>query len=245
MFRSSGNPVSPGAGAGLELIVSPRLLASLLPLAALALVSPGPLAGQDLGADTLRLGPGDAVRLELFPERGALPLVRQQQGMLGLQTPERLEYEVDASGQVLLPVAGIVQVTGRPFGEVREDVHRAFETEFVGAVLRLTPLLRIGVLGEVRTPGLLPVDPTMMLSDVLAAAGGLTELANQEDIRLVRRGSTLTVTTSEDMVEVRLPLASGDRIVVGRRSWASRNEPFLIGAATSVLASILTALIVR
>jgi hypothetical protein len=61
----------------------------------------------------------------------------------------------------------------------------------------------------------------------------------------VRRGETLTVTSSEDVVEVRVPLASGDRIVVGRRSWASRNEPFLIGALTSVLASVLTALLVR
>jgi protein involved in polysaccharide export with SLBB domain len=85
----------------------------------------------------------------------------------------------------------------------------------------------------------------MTLSDVLAAAGGLTDLANADDIRLVRRGETLTVTSSEDVVEVRVPLASGDRIVVGRRSWASRNEPFLIGALTSVLASVLTALLVR
>jgi protein involved in polysaccharide export with SLBB domain len=203
---------------------------------------------QAVGADGLRLGPGDAVRLELFPERGALPPGRFETAarpMQLLQTPERLEYEVDSSGQVLLPVAGVVQVSGRTFAEVRREVEQAFHAEFAGALVRLIPLLRIGVLGEVRTPGLLPVDPTMTLSDVLAAAGGLTDLANPDDIRLVRRGETLTVTSAEDMVEVRTPLASGDRVVVGRRSWASRNEPFLIGALTSLVASVLTALLVR
>jgi polysaccharide export outer membrane protein len=201
---------------------------------------------QEAGGTEVRLGPGDAVRLEVFPERAALPVERARvPGLLALDTPERLEYEIDASGYVLLPVAGMVQVSGRPFEDVRREVQQAFDAEFTGAVLRLIPLLRIGVLGEVRAPGLLPVDPTMTLSDVLAAAGGLTELANPDDLRLVRRGETLTITSVEDAVEARVALASGDRIVVGRRSWASRNEPFLIGALTSVLASVLTALLVR
>jgi protein involved in polysaccharide export with SLBB domain len=190
-------------------------------------------------APEVRLGPGDAIRLEVFPERGALPVRGLESGR------ERLDYDVDSSGRVLLPVAGVVQVEGRDFEDVRADVVRAFSEEFSGALVRLIPLLRIGVLGEVRTPGLLPVDPTMSVSDVLAAAGGLTDLANQEDIRLVRDGRTVLVSSAEDVVEVRDRLSSGDQIVVGRRSWISQNTPWLIGAGASVVASVLTALLVR
>jgi polysaccharide export outer membrane protein len=162
-----------------------------------------------------------------------------------LDVRERRDYDVDSNGQVLLPVAGLVDVGGRDFAEVRTEVERAFAQEFSGALIRLIPLLRISVLGEVRTPGLLPVDPTMAVSDVLAAAGGLTDLASQGDIRLIRNGEAISVTSARDVVGLRASLLSGDQIVVGRRSWVSQNTPFLIGAGASVMAAVLTALLVR
>jgi protein involved in polysaccharide export with SLBB domain len=189
-------------------------------------------------AEGLRLGPGDIVRLEVFPDRGTLPIER-------LQSNAPLEYDVDSSGRVLLPVAGLIQVSGRDFAEVLLEVERAFADEFASATVRVIPLIRIAVLGEVRAPGLLPVDPTMTLSDVVAGAGGLTEMADQGDIRIVRGSETIVVTSADDVVESSTPLLSGDRIVVGRRSWASQNTPWLLGAGASVLASLLTALLVR
>jgi polysaccharide export outer membrane protein len=210
----------------------------LLVLIALSARPGSAAAQQERSSVEVRLGPGDAIRLEVFPERGALPVE-------GFEGRERLDYDIDSSGRVLLPVAGVVQVEGRPFQDVRDEVERAFAREFRGALVRLIPLLRISVLGEVRTPGLLPVDPTMSVSHVLAAAGGLTDLANQGDIRLIRDGRTLSVSSAEQVVEVREALRSGDQIVVGRRSWTSQNTPWLIGAGASVLAAVLTALIVR
>jgi polysaccharide export outer membrane protein len=152
---------------------------------------------------------------------------------------------VDETGQVLLPVAGLVHVGGRDFADVRGEVERAFATEYRDALVRLVPLLRISVLGEVRVPGLVPVDPTMSLSDVIAAAGGLTELADQGGIRHFRGGEVVSVSTVQDVVERADPLLSGDQIVVGRRSWISQNAPWLIGAGASVTAAVLTALLVR
>ena len=101
------------------------------------------------------------------------------------------------------------------------------------------------LLGEVRAPGLLPVDPTMTLADVVAAAGGLTPSANRRDIRLWRQDETVLLAVEGELVGLRIPLRSGDRIVIGRRSWASENLPFVLGAGASVVAAVLTALIVR
>lgn len=196
------------------------------------------------GDDSLRLAPGDAVRMEIFESlsRGTIARERQPGSAEDLDLPD---YSVDASGRVLLPVAGLVQVAGRPFGEVRQEVERVVSGEFTDAAIRLTPLLRIAVLGEVRSPRLLAVDPTMTFTDVLAAAGGLTELANQKDVTLVRSNGELVRADARQANALNIPLASGDRIVVGRRSWISANLPFVLGAGASVVASVLTALIVR
>jgi protein involved in polysaccharide export with SLBB domain len=203
----------------------------------------GALAAQSNSSDELRLRPGDAVRLEVF-ESVARALPRAEDPSLA-RLLTRPEFDVDASGRVLLPVAGLVPVAGRPFGDVRREVERAFSAEFTNAGVRLTPLIRVAVLGEVRAPTLLTVDPTMTFADVLAAAGGLTEQANQKDVRLVRSDGTLLRTAASEVVGVDVALRSGDRVVVGRRSWISTNMPFVLGASASVVASILTALIVR
>jgi polysaccharide export outer membrane protein len=181
------------------------------------------------------LQPGDGIRLEFLPELGAPP-----DANWGARV-----YEVDGEGVALLPMAGMVSVAGRPFRTIREEVERAFAREFVDGVVRLTPLLRLAVLGEVRTPGLVSADPTMTLADVLAAAGGLTESADRDDVRLVRAGERDRVQSADEVAGDRAPLRSGDRIVVGRQSWAAENTPFLLGAGASVLAAIVTSLLVR
>jgi protein involved in polysaccharide export with SLBB domain len=85
----------------------------------------------------------------------------------------------------------------------------------------------------------------MSLADVIALAGGLTMSANRGDVRLVREEETLMVTDQGSIAGVDVPIESGDRIVVGRRSWAAENLPLLIGTASSVLVSLVTVLILR
>lgn len=213
---------------------------SFRPVAFLALVvaaAPGDAVAQASATDSLRLGPGDAVRVEAYLT-GALAT--------GGGASQGGEFQVDAEGYALLPVLGLTRVGGQPFGEVRRAVEDAYAAEFVDARVRVTPLVRVALLGEVRSPGLLTVDPTMALADVVAAAGGLTPAADRRDVRLIRSDGLEVVTLGEGgLSELRLPVRSGDRIVVGRRSWVSENLPFLLGAGASVLAAVLTAVIVR
>jgi polysaccharide export outer membrane protein len=142
---------------------------------------------------------------------------------------------------------GLVSVAGRPFDEVRRDVMAAFGREVAeaDARVRITPVIRIAVLGEVMQPGLVPVDPTFALADIVASAGGLTPSADRNSISLVREGRSVLETSMDELALVRTPILSGDQIVVGRRSWIQENMPIVVGGAVSIVATLITALVLR
>ena len=194
-------------------------------LALLALAPVHELAAQVGTIASARLEPGDRVRVEVAGD----PTLSG-------------EFDVDADGWVFLPIAGLVRAVDRPFGDVANDIADAFKDEFLDLAVRTLPLARVSVLGEVRTPGLFWIDPTMMLADVLAGSGGLTEAARVDDVRVQRSGSVI-VLSAEHTEPV--PLRSGDRVFVGRRSFVSRNGPLMMGAGASILAAVLTGLILR
>jgi len=198
---------------------------SLAVLALLALASVDGVAAQVSEIASARLEPGDRVRVEVAGD----PTLSG-------------DFDVDADGWVLLPVAGLVRVVDRPFGDVALDITRAFTDEFLDLAVRTLPLARVSVLGEVKTPGLLWIDPTMMLADVLADSGGLTEAARVDDVRVQRGGSVMVLSAAHTEP---FPLRSGDRVFVGRRSFVSRNGPLMMGAGASILAAVLTSLILR
>lgn len=197
-------------------------------LVALTLTSVLPdiaLHAQTDTAGGLRLAPGDRVRVE----------VAGDSTLSG-------DFDVDAAGMVLVPLVGLVPVAGRPFEDVASLVIAGFDAELVGVPVRVLPLLRIPVLGEVYNPGLFWVDRTMTLSEVLAVAGGLTESARVDKVRVQRMGEELVLSADDREPLVLVPR---DRIFVGRRGFFSENGPFLIGATASVLAALVTSLILR
>jgi polysaccharide export outer membrane protein len=205
-----------------------RRAAGAVLLGATALAVPVSARGQAPAEPALVLGPGDAIRLAIEdePELGG-------------------EYTVSAEGGALLPLIGLVRVADRPFDEVAAEVLAAYGRELVDADVVVTPVLRIAVLGEVRQPGLLPVDPTFTLADVLAAAGGLTPLGDPGRITLLRGGESIRFALDDDTELLRQAPRPGDQILVSRRSWVRENLNVLIGAGASVLAAAVTSLILR
>ncbi|GJG88456.1 hypothetical protein tb265_36370 [Gemmatimonadetes bacterium T265] len=132
------------------------------------------------------------------------------------------EYNVDAAGEIVLPRLGPVNVTGLTIGALQDTLRARYAVYLRDPAVTVTVLRRVGLQGEVRAPGLYYVDPTVTMRDVIAQGGGLTEAANPGEVEVIRNGRHLPVTAGAD----RAPLAdlrSGDAIIVGRRSWLSRN----------------------
>lgn len=177
--------------------------------------------------DVVQLRPGDGVRIE----------IKDEKDLSG-------EFEIGIDGSILLPAIGSIRVAERPFDEVERDLRSAYGAQLLNPVLRVTPLVRIAVLGEVRQPGLLLVDPTHAVADVLARAGGLLPSGNQKRIAIRTQSGTLVGHydfTSPAMVQ----LSSGDQIMVPRRGWMSENLGIFLGAAGSVAVALITAVVLR
>lgn len=173
---------------------------------------------------SVRLRPGDAVRL----------LVQDDTLLSG-------HYDVLSDGTVLLPLVGLLMVADVPFDEVAERVRAAYVKELSGQAVVLVPLLRVAVTGEVRSPGVLIVDPTYTWADVVAKAGGVLPTAARDRVLLVRAGGEQALPRA---ALGRYAVESGDELVVPRRGWMAENAPLLIGSATSLLVTI-TALLIR
>lgn len=203
------------------------------------LLSSGLAAQSPTGAE-LRLRPGDAVRVQVGSRDWQPTPQRHPEGS---QQPD--DFTILEEGLVLLPIIGLVRVADRPFSEVRAEIRTRFARELVDAPVLVTPVLRIPVLGEVQQPGLLPVDPTLTIADIVAAAGGLTSRGDPDKIMLVRDQGTMRISLSVAEGGGTLRLEPGDQIVVGRQGWIRENLNVLLPSTASILAATITALILR
>jgi polysaccharide export outer membrane protein len=113
---------------------------------------------------------------------------------------------VDELGRVHLPLAGTVEVGGRPLADAESRIQTAVRE--VDRVARVA--LRISdpaghfatVLGAVGEPGRVAVSPGMRVADLIAVTGGVAEVASAEPdqptadlagARLVRDGQALPI----------------------------------------------------
>ena len=175
----------------------------------------------------LLLRAGDAVRVE----------VSDEPSLAG-------EFVIGGDGHVLLPMIGLVRVANRDFAEVTAELRAAYGRQFKNVTVRFTPLLRIAVLGEVRTPGLYLIDRTYSLTDLLARAGGLTPTANTDRITIVRADGE-QVARLKAVATITAPFNSGDQIRVDRRGWLSENLGIVVGATASLAVALMTGVLLR
>lgn len=132
--------------------------------------APFPPAAAEAGAapnPLTPLGPGDSVALHVFGQP-------DMDSVLG----------VADDGSIRVPLVGAVQVGGTSTEAAARRIEKLFRDGgyFVDphVSLTLTQSLsqRVSVLGEVKTPGRYPVDSKTSIVDLLAEAGGETELGS-------------------------------------------------------------------
>jgi polysaccharide biosynthesis/export protein len=153
------------------------------------------------------------------------------------------EYQVEGDGKVYLPFLGGLDVAGVPVSELRERVRSGLQAAQRNAIVTVTPLYRIGVMGAVRSPGLYFVPPTDGFFDVIAQAGGFNVQADESKVRVVREGQVVrldarkALDTGEMLPLQALSVRSGDQIMVPAKGpgWGPRDfialGSFLISAA--------------
>ncbi|MDQ6827505.1 MAG: polysaccharide biosynthesis/export family protein, partial [Gemmatimonadota bacterium] len=142
-------------------------LAACLALIAGALAAPAAARAQDtVTVPVIRnvgpVKPGDVLRIVVY----------QQKDMSG-------DFLIDSRGITQIPGLGDIVVGGLSPVEIKDRLKQ--ELVKIGIVdpdLSVQPLIRVSVLGEVKTPGIHPIDPGTNLLQLLAIVGGPAERAD-------------------------------------------------------------------
>jgi polysaccharide biosynthesis/export protein len=132
-----------------------------------------------------------------------------------------------------LPVIGSVQIAGLTRSEAQKLVKELYHKMLLNdpiIELRITNL-KVTLLGEVKAQGniTLTKDRTS-LTEVIGQAGGLTALANEKNIKIIRGTSkdpNVTVINLNDLQSINDPrtiLQNGDIIYVAQSKRAARND---------------------
>lgn len=171
------------------------------------------------------VGPGDKVVLRVF-----------------LEPKWSDAYPVDAGGIATLPRIGPMRVAGLSPSALKDSVRTRLAVYLRDPVVDVIVLRRIAVLGSVRKPDVLFVEPVATLSDLIAQAGGIDEEGDANRIEIVRDGGRIRLGRWSEIATSIAAVRSGDQIVVGKRSWLSRNALAAISSAAVAVSVLVTAL---
>lgn len=205
----------------------PRPFAIMRPrswLVAIAVLLLAPGAGaQAAPAQEAVLNPGDALRINVWrkPELSG-------------------DFLVSSTGGLVHPLYRQVVVTGVPLPVVEERL-RTFLSRFESnPELSVLPLLRVAIGGEVRQPDLYTLTPELTIAQAIASAGGVTDRARSDQVRLIRRGAEHTLDlTRPDSGFAASMIQAGDQIMVPRRVSVFRDYVAPAGGLLSVVVSLI------
>ncbi|HYK51516.1 MAG TPA: polysaccharide biosynthesis/export family protein, partial [Terriglobales bacterium] len=176
-----------------------------------------PIPGQDSIAD-YRIGPLDTLDVTVFqePELSSKAL------------------QVDASGQIALPLVGSVEAKGKTASELSADIEKLFGEKYlkdpqVTVSVATSVSQRVSIQGEVTEPGVYQVSGPTTLLEVLSMAKGETDTAKLNEVVIFRNINGQRMGAVFDVASIRRgraddPAVHGnDMVVVGysaaRRFW--------------------------
>lgn len=148
---------------------------------------------------TYRLGIGDKLKITVFGE----------ENLSGTT-------EVNAMGQVALPLAGEVPAKGVPVNQFRDAVVRRLQDGYLKnpkVTVEITNYRGIYVHGEVKSGGEFPYKAGLTIRDAIAVAGGYTYRANQGHVLITREGEQIAKIPLPSDV----PVLPGDNLQIPER----------------------------
>ncbi len=150
-----------------------------------------------------------------------------------------VQVRILKTGQASFPLIGSVQIGGLSVASAAEKIRELYAKDYL-VDPKLTISVNdyatefISVIGAVQTPGQIPipVSGNLDLASAMATAGGPSELADTNNIQLVRASGPIS---SYSMAAIqgasgRIRLAPGDRVIV-------KQSPF-VGKSVSMLGQV-------
>ena len=155
------------------------------------------------------------------------------------------QFLIDAQGNVQIPGLGVIRAAGLDPTQVQERLVDALRSRgFRAPEIAVEPLIRVSVLGQVRVPGLYPVDPGVSLIQLITLAGGPTEGANLKQAQVVRENKAFTIDLQSALggsAAGRIALYSNDVVYLPqRRSLFSRENLTFAATLAALAVSVVT-----
>ncbi|HKV39637.1 MAG TPA: polysaccharide biosynthesis/export family protein [Blastocatellia bacterium] len=163
-------------------------------------------------SNSYRLGTGDviAIHVDKHPD----------------DSVERIA--VSPAGQVYYPLLGNINAGGKTISELQDFFTTSISQYIKDPKVTLSLLeansAKIGVLGDVRVPGVLIMSHPMRVLDAITAVGGITDLGNSTDVTILRQyldGRVQTINVNVKRIlkgqanaEENVSLTAGDTIIV-------------------------------
>ncbi len=150
------------------------------------------------------------------------------------------EFMIAADGTLRHPLLREVQVAGVPMEEVERRIRSYLQRLESNPHFVLEPLFRVTVSGEVRSPSIYSFPPEVTIAQAVVQAGGATELARINRVRLRRNGQEHVVDlTYPDLAQAQMPVRSGDQIIVPRRPHVWRDRILPVASVASSALSLI------
>lgn len=150
------------------------------------------------------------------------------------------EFAIAGDGSIIHPLYREIEVAGLTPTAAEERIRTYLSRFEAMPQIIVAPQLRVSVGGEVRQPRLYMLPPETTIADAVALAGGGTERARLDRVRLFRGGEETTVDlTRPEAGLAQAPIRSGDQLFVTRQSSIIRDY---VGPAASVVAAVTTIL---
>jgi polysaccharide export outer membrane protein len=170
---------------------------AVLPPPVPAALLPGPAPGGD---EPYTLDSGDRLRIVVFGQEGLTST-----------------YIVDATGNIAVPLIGVVNARGCTTGQLARVIADKLRKGFVRephVTVEVEVYRPFFILGEVIAPGLYPYVPNMTVETAVAIAGGFTPRAYRYDAEVSRSQSGVT---ARQKVPLIAPVRPGDTVTVAER----------------------------
>ncbi len=157
-------------------------------------------------------------------------------------------FTVVAGPALRLPLIGEIPLAGVPRADVEAHLTRELGRYIKDPVVQARALVRVSVVGQVTLPGFYAVPTDLVLADALMLAGGATQEARVDRLRILRgnsalwSGTQLQTAIAQGATLDQLGIRAGDRIQVpGQRDPESKWR--IAGMVVTTLATVVTVVV--